>query len=86
MNKDEKEKSAGEPDFNPRNLVGCRTKDMAAAYDRSVQAYRRDIAVIKHKLDAEQQKLRPGCKRGGQGYTFNMVLIVVEHLGIPKKK
>ncbi len=84
--KQEKEKDTNEPAFDPRTLVGFKTKDMADAYGLSTKAYRKSIAAIKDKLEAEQQRIRPGSKKGAQNYTLIMVIWVVEHLGPPKKK
>lgn len=84
--KQEKAKDSKEGEFDPRSMVGYKTKDMAAAYGLSPKAYRKSIAAIKDKLEAEQQRIRPGSKKGAQNYTLIMVLWVVEHLGPPKKK
>jgi hypothetical protein len=84
--KQEKQKDTKEPDFDPRTLVGYKTKDMADAYGLSTKAYRKSIAPIKKKLEEEQQRIRPGSKKGAQNYNLIMVIWVVEHLGKPKKK
>ena len=81
------EKNAEEAkEFDPSSLVGYNLKLMADAYGVSVPAFKRSISVIQKQLDAEKHKVRPGCKRGAQGFTLCMVLLVVAHLGNPKIK
>jgi hypothetical protein len=84
--KQEKEKNTKDTEFDPRTLVGFKTKDMADAYGLSTKAYRESIAAIKDKIEEEQKRIRPDCKKGAQNYTLTIVLWVVEHLGPPKKK
>ncbi|MGE0635108.1 MAG: hypothetical protein AB7G44_14805 [Bacteroidia bacterium] len=84
--KQEKAKDSKETDFDPRSLVGYKTKDMADAYGVSPKVYNKSIAAIKDKIEAERQRICPGSKKGTQNYNLVMVVWVVEHLGPPKKK
>jgi len=91
MNKEEAKAKAdklleqeAEKPFNPRSLVGKNKTQLAIAYGVSTRAFTKSIAPIEHLLEAERQKVRPDCKRGAQGYTLAMVLLVVGHLGMPR--
>lgn len=86
MNKEEKEKAEKAIEFDPALLVGKKLKELAAAWGKSVNTFKRDIEAIKDQLMKIKREVRPGCKRGAQGATYKEVMLIIGHIGIPKNK
>ncbi len=84
MQKQQSEKEKSVKEFDISTLVGKNKKQLAIEYGVSSRAFTKSIEPIQAQLDAECRKVRPDCKRGAQGYTLAMILLVVGHLGKPK--